>query len=219
MISQNGRQVPLNDTWTWDGSVWTQQHPANNAPAVQQNMALAYDPISRMVIAFYVESQWYDTPHTLGWNGTDWQELHPATQPPSSYGTFAWDGTRLIFLGAPQQEGGRYLTKTWAWDGSNWTRLSSSVNQPPAQLFATAFDAANGRVIAVSEGETWTWDGTTWTRLSLSKSPAGAPYMAYFPALKKVLAWGDRWNSRPSGDLWSFDGSTWTLLQAGPAAG
>jgi hypothetical protein len=38
--------------------------------------------------------------------------------------------------------------------------------------------------------------------------------MAYFPALKKVLAWGDRWNSRPSGDLWSFDGSTWTLLQA-----
>jgi hypothetical protein len=210
MISQNGRQVPLNDTWTWDGRAWTQQHPANNAPAVQQNMALAYDPTSRMVIAFYVESVPNGTPHTLGWNGTDWQELHPANQPGSSYGTFAWDGTRLIFLGAPQQEGGRYLTKTWAWDGSNWSRLTSSVNQPPAQLFATAFDAANGRVIAVSGGETWTWDGTTWTRLSLSKAPTGAPYMAYFPALKKVLAWGDRWSSRPSGDLWSFDGSTWT---------
>jgi hypothetical protein len=214
MISQNGRQVPLNDTWTWDGSAWTQQHPANNAPAVEQNMALAYDPISRMVIAFYVESMPNGTPHTLGWNGTDWQELHPATQPPSSYGTFAWDGTRLIFLGAPQQEGGRYLTKTWAWDGRNWSRLSSSVNQPPAQLFATAFDAANGRVIAVSGGETWTWDGSTWTRLSLSKAPQGAPYLAYFPALKKVLAWGDRWSSQPSGDLWAFDGSTWTLLQA-----
>jgi hypothetical protein len=123
----------------------------------------------------------------------------------------------LIFLGSPQQEGGRYLTKTWAWDGSNWTRLSSSVNQPPAQLFGTAFDAANGRVIVVSGGETWTWDGSTWTRLSLSKAPAGAPYMAYFPALKKVLAWGDRWSSR-TGDLWSWDGSTWTLLQAGPSS-
>jgi hypothetical protein len=217
MISQNGRQVPLNDTWTWDGRAWTQQHPANDAPAVQQNMALAYDPKSRMVIAFYVEQTANGQPHTLGWNGTDWQDLHPATQPGSSYGTFAWDGTRLIFIGAPQQEGGRYLTKTWAWDGSNWSRLPSSVNQPPAQLFATAFDAANGRVIAVSGGETWTWDGTTWTRLSLSKAPTGAPYMAYFPALKKVLAWGDRWSSRPPGDLWSFDGSTWTLLQAGPA--
>jgi hypothetical protein len=217
-INQPGKtvQVPLNDTWTWDGRAWTQQHPANNAPAVQQNMALAYDPISRMVIAFYVESQGNSTPHTLGWNGTDWLELHPATQPPSSYGSFAWDGTRLIFLGSPQQEGGRYLTKTWAWDGSNWTRLSSSVNQPPAQLFATAFDAANGRVIAVSGGETWTWDGTTWTRLSLSKAPAGAPYMAYFPSLRKVLAWGDRWSSR-TGDLWSWDGSTWTLLQAVPS--
>jgi hypothetical protein len=214
MISQNGRQVPLNDTWTWDGRAWTQQHPANNAPAVQQNMALAYDPISRMVIVFYVESVPNGQPHTLGWNGNNWQELHPTTQPASSYGTFAWDGNRLIFFGDPQQEGGRYLTRTWAWDGTNWTRLSQAANPPPAQQFATTFDATNRRVVAVSGGGTWIWDGSTWTRVSQSNAPTGAPYMAYFPSLKKVLAWGDRSSSR-TGDLWSWDGSTWTLLQAG----
>lgn len=217
-VNQTGRtvQVPLNDTWTWDGRVWTQQHPANNAPAVQ-SMPLAYDPASRMVIAFYVEPVVKGKPHTLGWNGTDWVELHPAAQPTNSYGSFAWDGTRLIFLGDAQQEGGRYLNRTWAWDGTNWTRLSSAVSPPPAQQFATAFDAANGRVIAVSGSETWIWDGSTWTRLSQSHAPTGAPYMAYFPSLKKVLAWGDGWSTR-TGDLWSWDGSTWTLLQAGPSS-
>jgi hypothetical protein len=217
MISQNGRQVPLNDTWTWDGRAWTQQHPANKAPAVQQNMALAYDPISRMVIVFYVEPVVNGQPHTLGWNGTDWVELHSATQPANSYGSFAWDGTRLIFLGDARQESGRFQTQTWQWDGGNWRRLNPQVNLPPAQQFATAFDAANGRVIAVSGNETWTWDGSTWTRLSLSNAPTGAPYMAYFPSLQKVLAWGDRWSSR-TGDLWSWDGSTWTLLKAGPSS-
>jgi hypothetical protein len=39
--------------------------------------------------------------------------------------------------------------------------------------------------------------------------------MAYFPALRKVLAWGDRYSGQ-SGDSWAWDGSNWTLVKAGP---
>jgi hypothetical protein len=202
----------LTDTWTWDGKTWTQMHPANQPTALA--MPLAYDPTSHMVIGLYIQPDQTGTPHTYGWNGSDWQELHPTTQPPmGTIGSLVSDGNRLLLISQPfGPEGGRYFSQTWSWDGRDWHRLNPRFNLPSA--VDTVFDQANGQVVALN-GETWTWEGSTWTRQHPTTTPTGAPYIAYFPTLRKVLAWGDRYSGQ-SGDLWAWDGSNWTLVKAGP---
>src|ERR1700724_510836 len=44
-----GASSPLHDTWTWDGSSWTQQHPAHNPPATVIG-PMAYDPASHDIL-------------------------------------------------------------------------------------------------------------------------------------------------------------------------
>src|SRR2546429_77956 len=41
-----GDRFLLNDTWTWDGSDWTQQAPATSPP-IRQRASMAYDNATR----------------------------------------------------------------------------------------------------------------------------------------------------------------------------
>jgi len=43
--------VTFGDTWTWDGSTWTKQHPAAH-PLARSNAAIAYDAATRNVVLF-----------------------------------------------------------------------------------------------------------------------------------------------------------------------
>jgi hypothetical protein len=210
--------VQLNDTWTWDGQSWREEHPTVEPLKIQEPgmsaMPLAYDPTSRLVIGFLVEPNPTQKPHTFGWNGTTWQELHPGTQPPSMMGSLVSDGTRLLYITQPYgTEGGRYVSQTWAWDGRNWLRLVPRVNLPPAGA-NTVRDRSSGLVLALN-GDTWTWDGSTWSRQHPTVQPSAGAYLAYMPSLKRVIAWGDRFSSQ-NGDLLAWDGSNWTMLKAGP---
>jgi hypothetical protein len=131
-------------------------------------------------------------------------------------GSLVTAGRRLLLIAQPVvPEGGRYLTGTWTWDGSDWTRLNPQINLPATGGFAAAFDEANSRIIAFN-GDTWTWDGSTWYRQHTTSAPLRFPYLAYFRPLGKVVAWGDRFSGQ-NGDLWVWDGSSWSRLQAGPS--
>jgi hypothetical protein len=39
------------DTWTWDGTTWTQQHPATH-PTARNSAAMAYDAATGTAILF-----------------------------------------------------------------------------------------------------------------------------------------------------------------------
>ncbi|MDQ6720126.1 MAG: hypothetical protein M3003_04940 [Candidatus Dormibacteraeota bacterium] len=207
-------QGELRDTWTWDGRSWRQEH-TTSAPAFADFFTLGYDPISRLVIAVYDDSQPPGASHTWAWNGSDWMELHTTTKPPAAAGSLVSDGSRLLLIALPfGPEGGRYFSQTWAWDGSDWKRLNPHINLPATGLFQTAFDEVNGKVVAVN-ADTWTWNGSTWSRQHPSAEPAGGAYVVYLPPLRKVIAWGDRYDNH-NGDLWAWDGSNWTLISGGP---
>ena len=47
----NIAHVELGDTWTWDGTTWTQQHPATSPPH-RLDASMAYDPATRTVVLF-----------------------------------------------------------------------------------------------------------------------------------------------------------------------
>ncbi len=46
-----GGRRPVGDTWTWDGTTWTQQHPATSPP-VRCGTSMAYDAATGTVVLF-----------------------------------------------------------------------------------------------------------------------------------------------------------------------
>ena len=62
----------LGDTWTWDGTDWTKQHPAHS-PDARQEMGMTWDDARGHVILFggFDGAALGDT---WTWDGTDWSE-------------------------------------------------------------------------------------------------------------------------------------------------
>jgi len=55
------------DTWTWDGSTWTKQHPATSPPT-RINAPMAYDAATGNVVLFagYGSNDWLGDTWTWG---------------------------------------------------------------------------------------------------------------------------------------------------------
>src|SRR5207248_2070290 len=115
----------FNDTWTWDGSNWTEQTPTNSPPG-RAYTSMAYDPTSLSVVLFGGCSTCFGIPtdsDTWSWNGQDWTELQP-TNIPTGRGSHAMvDGNAsspvLMFGGMRQgnqvyDSGTPYLNDLWA---------------------------------------------------------------------------------------------------------
>jgi hypothetical protein len=62
----------LNETWTWDGSAWAQQHPLH-APSARTDSAIAYDAAHGRVVVFGgSDNNNRMLNDTWTWDGTDW---------------------------------------------------------------------------------------------------------------------------------------------------
>ena len=48
----SGSTGVLSDTWTWDGSTWTQQHPATSPPPARFEAAMTYDTATGTAVLF-----------------------------------------------------------------------------------------------------------------------------------------------------------------------
>jgi hypothetical protein len=87
------------DTWTWNGTTWTEQHPAVH-PSARDEAQMAYDAATGTVVLFGGSNGANDT---WTWNGTTWTQQHPATSPPARYmASMAYDaatGTEVLFGG------------------------------------------------------------------------------------------------------------------------
>jgi hypothetical protein len=71
----------FNDTWTWNGTAWTQQFPAS-IPSPREQAVGAYDALLGSVVLFGgVDGPGGELNDTWIWTGTNWQQLHPAAVP------------------------------------------------------------------------------------------------------------------------------------------
>src|SRR5215813_5883598 len=70
-------------TWTWNGTTWTQQAPAASPPA-RYLASMAYDAATGTVVLFGgIGHRLFDD--TWTWDGTTWTKQAPATRPPARY--------------------------------------------------------------------------------------------------------------------------------------
>jgi hypothetical protein len=114
--------IYLNDTWSWDGSTWTQQLPLRS-PSPRCCTGVAYDAVHRRVVLFGGETApGIVAGGTWTWNGTNWSKIVPGQSPSSrEVPGMTYDSTRhqvVLFGGFT---GGGDGSDTWTWDGATWT--------------------------------------------------------------------------------------------------
>ncbi len=117
------------DTWTWDGSNWTQQSPANSPPR-RRYPAMASEPTRGLAVLFgglyltdppgdFVGTALSDT---WIWDGSNWKQQSPAHIPQARAGhamSYSSTGQAVMFGG-----GGIYVDQLWS-DTWVWTQFIS----------------------------------------------------------------------------------------------
>ena len=98
-----GAGTELSDTWTWDGSSWTEQHPAVN-PGAREGATMAFDAAHNEVVLYggseYRPPAWSGPVNdTWAWDGSNWHRVVTA-HTPAADGTvgLAYDSQRSQLL-------------------------------------------------------------------------------------------------------------------------
>lgn len=212
----------LGDTWTFDGTTWSQVAPTSETPATS-DAAMAYDSGTGQLVYLADDNDAGSVNSTWTFDGTTWTD-HPRlpTPPALQDTTMAYDPSsgQLILFGGISNG---YLNDTWDWNGASWTELSPAVSPTPRARESMTYDAALGEIVLFGGfgqqsdnslgtlNDTWAWNGSTWAELSPAASPPARDFasMAYDADTGQVLLFGGT-DGTDLGDTWTFDGSTWT---------
>jgi N-acetylneuraminic acid mutarotase len=130
----------LNDTWVWNGALWTELQ----VPAPPPRAWSAAAALNGTVVLFGGLDDPYspfippDNRNVLGdtwvWDGARWtQENVSGPSPRAGHAMATLNGEVILFGGMSMS--GAPLGDTWAWDGSAWTQLD--VVGPSARAFTT----------------------------------------------------------------------------------
>jgi len=170
--SPNALTQSLGDTWTWDGTRWTQRDVAGPPPRDGAVMARLGDELvlfggrDREGNTYYAD--------TWTWDGATWTQRDAAGPSSRSDAVMAPFEGKLVLLGgdcycAPPS--GTFDSDTWAWDGANWTR--SGANGPA--LFLAAIAPSGGQLVVfggispmsfADSPATQIWNGTSWAAVA-----------------------------------------------------
>jgi len=229
-----------NDTWTWDGTNWTQQL-LTLPPPPRYGAPMAYDPDAQKVVLFGGN----DASHsgsgngftdTWEWDGSKWSlflSANPnANPPPGRYGAVmdydAASKSLVLFGGSSTDHGNSYLNDTWTWDPSNgWQQLSPKSSPSVLAFMGGAYDVRTSRLYfsygdngsVIDTDETWSWDGSSWTQITFPNVPPGREYFAfgYDPAHDEYVLFGGLFEGGQRAfylnDTWIWKAGSWTQAQ------
>lgn len=224
-------QGVLNDTWTWNGTTWTQQTPTTS-PFGRFSIESAYIG-SNTVVMFGGQNLLYNLLETWTWNGSTrvWTQIPVANGAGPAARTghmFAGDTSTTALLFGGQGTNSQF-NDTWTYTtAAGWTQVNPANGvSPSVRSNATlSYDATNN--IWVMFGgeneynylpETWTYTaGGGWVQRAINAGPSGriGAQMAYDATSAKTILFGglNATTNYPANDTWSFNGSTfvWTQL-------
>ena len=207
-----------NQTWEWNGSVWSLRTPATSPP-VRYGGGLAFDAQRQRVVLFGGSTR-LNTPggvtgaeldDTWEWDGTTWTERQftgPRPAPGVATG-------RLVFQPADQRivlvgNDGR-----WTLEATGWQQ-ASAVPQPAEAAFYDGAD--HGLVSLTRAGPTltrWLLANGTWTPRTFTQGPQeprNRPLSAIFDASRNTtVTFGV--DAMGAVSTWEFDGTSWLERQ------
>ncbi|MDP9194271.1 MAG: hypothetical protein M3P06_21450 [Acidobacteriota bacterium] len=145
------------DTWTWDGTAWTElKMDGDDRPPHRGQAAMWYDPLQQKVILYggigrgSVNERVTRYSDMWAFDGTAWTELtiaeHPGARFGPQIGVNPVTGKVLLFGGLrvevreddPEGKALRqfFANDTWEWDGaaSRWTRIETDPATPEPEV-------------------------------------------------------------------------------------
>lgn len=168
-LQLSGAQAGVNQTWSWDGTTWSQL-PAQEAPSGYQGAQaeMAYDQARGTTVLFgHVSGQ----AATWTFDGTNWTKAASSSGSDSIYFAMAPNLSRadVVLFG----ENG----DTWTWDGTKWSAQNPAHSPPGRRGAGMAYDSvhnvdilfggASGSLSSYKElNDVWTWNGMDWTQVS-----------------------------------------------------
>ena len=187
----------LGDTWTWDGTQWTEVELASQAravvgPTARSGITMARAGGTPFFFGGFEGNDFYDNDFWQ-WDGVSWSPRHwPCTAPdagsgcippipvPRAYATFAALPHRASAPSAPD--------KILMFGGKTNTFLTTP---PTGEL-----------------NDTWIWDGNSWTQLDPNAPGPSARWGASAASLDgKVVLFGGQSMGAALGDTWVWDDS------------
>lgn len=217
-MDSSGAEIPLNDTWEWDGKTWTNVTP-QQSPSPRKRHAMAYDQARQEVVLFGGNSEGEYKGDTWVWNGDVWMERRAnQTSPSARLGhAMAYDQQRrqVILFGGEGSDGRR--SDTWAWDGNRWLQVATEDEFPSTCCInqSLAYDSIRDRIIltAIPDSSTlvntWEWDGEQWTDVTPdSTQPEARNYSSSYDGNRSraVLTALSLYDARPTLE---WDGRRW----------
>ena len=149
------------ETWTFDGTAWTQASPANVPPS-RSNPQMAYDPLRQETVLFGGDSY----ADTWVWNGSNWISKTSPLNPPAmnNYGAVWHPGFQGVVIPTTGRE-------IWVWDGSVW-RLehTTGLGVDSKAGFAVAYLGASSEMLAIINNQVISLKNQIWSQ------KAGNPY-------------------------------------------
>lgn len=220
--------VVHDDTWEWDGSAWTRRTPQTSPPP-RAMAGLAYDEGRGRIVLYggyaYVNtSTVVNLDDTWEWDGTNWLRTSPTVRPSvRADPKLFYDQTRqhVVMTGGVFDNGtgnSMYLTGTWEWDGTNWTRLTPSMDPVATPEESVAYDVSRRRAVRYQylNSQVFEWDGTTW----MPRTPAATrpqdrigTNMVYDRTGRRTVLFG----GRTVVGAGSVIGETWSYSPLNPA--
>lgn len=205
------------DTWSWNGTAWTQLPTGNNSPGAMAWFTMAYDDATGQEIAVGAYSGCGIATGMLTWSGSQWTSSPQTLKLPDVLVTYslAYDAasrTMILFGDSAGNSDAQPAThlgpETWSWNGSHWTYLPAATSPPALRDPAMAYDAATHDIVLFGgapvstdgttatfgspTAETWLWNGSTWTEASTASAPPAryGASMAFDPELSANVLFG-----------------------------
>jgi hypothetical protein len=215
--------VVFAETWTWDGSQWTQHPGASNAG--REAAAMVYDEARANSVLFGGAIEMRLNGDTWTWDGVEWTLAASEGPTPRFPSAWAYDptGEQVLLFGAhePTIEGDSVdRADLWAWDGESWIELLFE-GEAPDKLPGSAmvYDGISSRMMlygGFTDGSTpiWYWDGVAWERVETNGPVRAGHALVYDPVANVVMLAGgvNRPGGTPIQDSWVWDGETWTCV-------
>ena len=215
----------LGDTWTWNGTTWTQQQPTTSPPSRTQ-ASMVFDPTLQQTVMFDgFLAGFAPNDGTWLWDGSDWAQwsVNGTAPPAEACAGVAFDTSTdkmLLFGGNANNATNSDL---WQWDSDNGaTQLTSMAGEtigPMDRYYdVAAYDHARQTLVMYGgvnginqfDNATWTWDGTAWTHQLVDQPPQRA-YSGFADdeLHQLVVMFGGSWGPALN-DTWLWDGSSWS---------
>ncbi|MEK6371405.1 MAG: kelch repeat-containing protein [Acidobacteriota bacterium] len=170
-------------TWTWDGTVWTRVK--KNPPPPRALAAMWYDPTLKKTVLYgglgrqTTDGRLVRFGDMWTFDGTGWTELKlTGATPGPRYGPqVAVDPrtNKVVLFGGLRVDTSEtgvqtqvYSDDTWEWDGTAWTKLNPALVPPARENAGLTFDPIRNELVMFSgfagtyHADTWTYTNGAW---------------------------------------------------------